>query len=224
MTSDELIADAEAIAKPCFTLAASGQGQVMGYWGGSRADLSDEFPPEVKFERRRHIASVDGALLARLGTEAPALVSLYEWIDRDEDSHLVVETDARKPWATLGFSGEPLYATERVSFPPFEALCLHGSARVGDWLRSLGLGRYQYWKAPREIVEAYARTYQARLGELHAGADLVVGGWHDMWPEDDYYMPAEMTYVLRTLRDAEPWYTVWYSPMSRGCFARTHVT
>jgi len=30
--------------------------------------------------------------------------------------------------------------------------------------------------------------------------------------------------VLLTLRDAEPWYTMWYSPSMLGAFARDHVS
>jgi hypothetical protein len=68
MTGDELIAEGDAIARRCFALAASGSGDVVGYWGGSRADISDRFPPETTaFSHRRHIVSVDGALLSRIG-------------------------------------------------------------------------------------------------------------------------------------------------------------
>lgn len=225
MTPDDLVAEAQAIAKRCFVLSSRGSGAPAGYWGGSRGDIPDQFPPEVsKFSHRRHIVSVGEPLLSLIGADKLQSVSLYEWTDRQGDTQPHVEANRSKPWPSLQFSGEPLYATERSSFPPFEALCLHGSARVADWLRSLGLERYQYWKAPRDVVKAYDRHFMDRASELQQNADAIVGGWHDMWPEDDYYMPAEMTYVLRTLRDAEPWYTIWHSPMSGGCSARIHFT
>ena len=225
MTADELIAEGEALVTRCFALSGRGAGAPAGYWGGSRADLPDQFPPEVtKFSHRRHIVSVGEPLLAQIGADRLGWVSLYEWTSRDDDTHQHVEADSRKPWASLQFSGEPLYATERASFPPFEALCLHGSTRVADWLASLGLARYLYWKVPRDLTEAYERHYVDRLAGTEEGADAIVGGWHQMWPEDDYYAPPELIFVLKTLRDAEPWFTVWHSPMSRGNRARIHFT
>jgi hypothetical protein len=225
VTGPELVSEGEAIAKPCFALSARGAGVPAAYWGGSRSDIPDEFPPEVtKFSNRRHIVTVAEALLARIGVDRLTL-SLYEWYARDDgDPLLQVEANRGLPWGTIQFSGEPLYALDRTSFPPFEALCLHGSQRVADWLESLGLRRYEYWKVPHDLVREYERHYVARVGELYRDADVIVGGWHDMWPEDEYYKPPELTYVLRTLRDAEPWYTVWHSPMSKGSSARIHFS
>jgi hypothetical protein len=225
VTADELIAEGELLVKRCFALSARGSGTPAGYWGGSRADLPDQFPPEVtKFTHRRHIVSVGEPLLAQIGAERIKWVSLYEWTARAGDDHHQVEADSRKPWASLQFSGEPLYATERTSFPPFEALCLHGSTRVADWLASLGLERHLYWKVSRDLTKAYEEHYVRRLFEMEEGADVIVGGWHQMWPEDDYYVPRELTYVLKTLRDAEPWFTVWHAPMSGGNRARIHFS
>jgi hypothetical protein len=225
MTPEELISEGQAIAKRCFVLSTRGTGAPAGYWGGSRSDIADAFPLEVtKFTRRRHIVSVGESLLALVGAEKLPSVSLYEWFDQEEESYLHVERGRPGEWSALRFDGDPLYATERTSFPPFEALCLHGSEQVAAWLSSLGLARHQYWRVPRDVVQEYERHYVARVEEIRQGADAIVGGWHEMWPEDDYYMPAEMTYVLKTLRDAEPWYTVWHSPMSKACFARIHVS
>jgi hypothetical protein len=227
MTADELIAEGELLVKRCFALSARGSGTPAGYWGGSRADLPDQFPPEVtQFKHRRHIVSVGEPLLAQIGADRIKWVSLYEWTptadDRDPLHH--VEEDNDEPWASLQFSGEPLYATERASFPPFEALCLHGSKRVANWLASLGLERHLYWKVPRDLTKAYERQYVKRLFANEGGADVIVGGWHQMWPEDDFYTPRELLFVLKTLRDAEPWFTVWHSPMSGGNRARLHFS
>jgi hypothetical protein len=224
VTGAELIAEGESLVKRCFALSARGTGAPAGYWGGSRADLPDQFPPEVKYSHRRHIVSVGEPLLPLIGAERLTWVSLYEWSDRNDDTHHRVEADHRKPWASLQFSGEPLYATERASFPPFEALCLHGAPRVGEWLASFGLRRHQYWKVPRDLTKAYEDHYVRRLADMEKDADVIVGGWHQMWPEDDYYMPPEMSFVLKTLRDAEPWLTVWHSPMSLGNLARIHFS
>src|SRR5688572_18904362 len=171
MTGADLVFEAEAIAKPCFALSARGAGVAAGYWGGSRSDLPDQFPPEVtKFSHRRHIVTVGEALLSRIGVDRLTM-SLYEWMDRDDEPHMHVERTRDLQWAAVQFSGDPLYAIERTSFPPFEALCLHGSPRVADWLKSLGLQRHQYWKVARDIVHEYERHYEFRLGDLHRDAD-----------------------------------------------------
>ena len=31
------------------------------------------------------------------------------------------------------------------------------------------------------------------------------------WPEDDFYCPPEVTRLFLTLRESEPWYSVWRS-------------
>lgn len=225
MNADELIAEGEAIAKKCFLLTTEPRGEIVGHWGGTRSDIPDSFPPEVtQFTSRRHIATVSERLLADLGIDRLGATGLFEWEGVDGDPHLCVERDPRTSFGSFACDGDPLYATESSSFPPFEALCLHGSDRIANWLASLGLRRFEYWKVPRESIAGYLDTYEERLPLTQGSADVVVGGWHLMWPEDDYYVPAEMTYVMLTLRDAEPWYSVWYSPMSQGCYARAHIT
>jgi hypothetical protein len=226
VTEDELIAEGEALVKRCFVLSARGAGAVAGYWGGERADEPNALPPEVtRFKGRRHIVSVGEPLLAAIGLARTSWVSVFEYLPRDDDEpDYRAFADDEPAWGALEFSGEPLYATEHRSFPPLEALCLHGSARVGDWLASLGLARHQYWKVPRELTKSYVQHYVRSLLEQEKQADVIVGGWHQLWPEDRYYVPQELLYVLKTLRDAEPWLTLWHSPMMRGNFVRSHVS
>lgn len=225
MKPQDLISEGEAITKKCFLLNPSASGEIVGYWGGTRSDIPDSFPPVVtEFTSRRHLVTVAESLLKQLGIERLGPTSLYEWEDVEGDYHLNVERDYRTRFSDFTCSGQPLYATEVQSFPPLEALCLHGSQRVADWLASLGLERYEYWKVPRELTAEYKTHYRGQTPIMQNSADVVVGGWHMMWPEDDFYMPPEMTLVLLTLRDAEPWYSVWYSPMSQACFAKQHIT
>jgi len=100
MTADELIAEGELLVKRCFALSARGSGTPAGYWGGSRADLPDQFPPEVtQFKHRRHIVSVGEPLLAQIGADRIKWVSLYEWTptadDRDPLHHVEEDNDER---------------------------------------------------------------------------------------------------------------------------------
>ena len=108
MTGDDLVSEGEAIVKPCFALSARGAGVPAGYWGGSRSDIPDEFPPEVtKFKNRRHIVTVAEALLARIGVDELTM-SLYEWYARNDDDPLL-QVDAKRglPWGTIQFSRLP---------------------------------------------------------------------------------------------------------------------
>jgi hypothetical protein len=41
-----------------------------------------------------------------------------------------------------------------------------------------------------------------------AMANRWLGGWHMMWPDDDFYVPPETQPVLWTVRDTEPWIEV----------------
>jgi len=225
MDQNQLITEGEAIAKPCFILTSQPQGEVVGYWGGVRGDIPNSLPPEVtRFVSRRHLVTVSDGLLVQLGIDRLGPISLFEWVDTAGKPHLRVERDPRIQFNSFTCSGEPLYATESSSFPPFEALCLHGSPAIAAWLASLGLQRHEYWKVPRDSISEYLAAYQHRFPLFEVSADAIVGGWHIMWPEDDFYMPAEMIQLMLTLRDAEPWYSIWYSPMSQGCFARMHVS
>jgi hypothetical protein len=226
VTPDGLIAAGEALRKPCLALAEAGDGPPVAVWGGERADIPNTLPPEITaYKARRHIITVGEALLERLGEHDTGAMSLFEITDEHDETRPIVERSRHEPLASLSLSGSPLYAaSERTSFPPFAALCLYGPPSIGEFLASLGLERHQYWKVPRELTKPYDRHHTRDVLKLEEGADVLVGGWHRLWPEDRYYTPLELTYVLLTLRDAEPWYTMWYSPSMRGAFARDHVS
>jgi hypothetical protein len=219
MTLDELIAEGEALSRSAWALGpeptASG---VVGYWGGERSDLPNAFPPEVQhYTGRRHIVTLsEGILPAEVLRPGP--VSLFEWTAPDRTKGLRVEADYRLRFDDLRLSGDPLYATPVRDFPPFPAVCLYGSESVGRWLAELGLGRHDYWQVRNEIEDRYTAEW-ARRSQFHTGGwAAVVGGWHFVWPEDDFFMPPEMRLIALTLRDAEPWYEIWYS---RPCFGFT---
>jgi len=226
LTPEDLIAAGEAFRRPCWALAETGSGPAVAAWGGERADIPNALPPELKvYKAHRHILTISEALLERLGEPETGAMSLFEITANHDETYPRVERAGHEPFASLALSGVPLYvASERTSFPPFAALCLYGPPPIGEFLASLGLERYQYSKVPRELTKAYDRHHTRDVLKLEEGADVLVGGWHRVWPEDRYYTPLELKYVLLTLRDAEPWYTMWYSPSMLGAFARDHVS
>lgn len=232
MTPDELIAEGIAITKKSFLLVPEASGPVVGYWGGSRSDISDSFantsdskPSRIpRYTDRQHIISVAESLLIALGIDRLGPVGLYEWQSTDKNHQLNVDRDPRRRFEDFTCTGQPLYAIEARSFPPIEALCLHGSDRIRAWLASMGLARHEYWRVPRDQIKEYEAYYSKQSAFSHQGAYAIVGGWHVMWPEDDFYIPPELNFVMLTLHDAEPWYSVWYSPMTQGCFSKKHFS
>ncbi|MCW0220313.1 MAG: hypothetical protein OJI67_18445 [Prosthecobacter sp.] len=224
MTIQELIAEGESLARPSFLLGPKPTDSgIVGFWGGSRADRPNESFSDGVFSSCRHVFSFSGTLYAEIGI-AQGPVSLFEWENRDNDLSYRVETNHRLKFADLKFSGEPLYATQSLSFPPFAAVCLYGSESVGLWLKEQGLARHDYWRVSGELPDQYDDEWMRR-SPLHQGsADVVIGGWHFLWPEDDFFTPPELRLAALTLRDAEPWFELWHSPQSHGWRIKSRVS
>lgn len=223
MTLDELIAEGESISRPSFILrpepSVSG---IVAYWGGERRDIPNVLPREVTaFTERRHILTLSEALFSHLKiTRGPS--SLFEWSYTKGGQCYTVEPDSRIQFRELAFSGEPLYATPEPSFPPFAAVCLYGSDRVGAWLREQGFNRHEYWCVTGELEMEYTLEWQRRSPFFQNAGDVVVGGWHIQW--DDFYMPPERQLVALTLREAEPWFEIWYSRPTMGFRVEERIT
>jgi len=214
MTIDELIAEGESLVRPCFLLTGTGSGRLGGYWGGERLDKPTALPPTAtQLKSLRHIITIDQTLLGELGlpgARSAAPLSLFEAIDVfDWESHRL-EREPSPSFSEISCTGEPLYAVPAKSFPPFEAVCLYGSARVEEWLRSQGKARHQYDSAfSSPVVRDYMDEFTDRAPMYSGEADAIIGGWHMCWPEDDFFMPLETRLVLTTIRDSEPFYEIW---------------
>jgi hypothetical protein len=207
MTIDELIVEGERLAKPSLLLSEdrSPIGPVA-YWGGKGREGHRD-PKDV-----RHRVTIDCGWLSEHGVPVRGSIGVYDvesrplppvpiWLDRLPDV----------PLNGLGMQGgTPLYGQESPSFPPIEALCLYGGPSVDAWLRPIGLDRTDYDQAmATELGQAYNGVYQQRCplySDQYAG---VLGGWHAMWPDDEFYLPREMRLVLWTLWDSEPWIEVF---------------
>jgi hypothetical protein len=211
MKLDDLIAEGESLIRPCFLLTRTPPARLGGFWGGERRDKPNALPPEATaLKSLRHIITIDEALLAELRLPSAAPLSLFEAKHVDGNESYRVERAPSPPFEEISCTGEPLYAVPADSFPPIEAVCLYGSARIREWLRKLGLARHQYSDV---FCSPIARQYMdefTRRAPLYSGkADAIVGGWHVIWPEDDFFMPLEMRLVLTTIRDSEPFFEIW---------------
>lgn len=198
----------------------------MAYWGGSRGDKPDVFPPNMAFVNRRHICTISEELPTHLGFENTGPVSLYESEKNSDDNELTygAEGDYRLRFSELSFTGTPPAAVPADSFPPFPALCYYGGDRIVTWLKSQNLERHEYWRVRDEARKEYEDEWGRRHPFTQSGVDILVGGWHFMWPEDDFYTPLEYRLLFLTLRDAEPWFEVWHSPQSRGFEAKMRIS
>ena len=189
MTLDELITEGEALARPCFLLSTSPSGRHGGYWGGERADKPNRVPPAARRLRsRRHIVTVDERLLAELSLPAAAPLSLFEMTDIEDRQFYHLDREPKTVFVELACTGEPLYATPARSFPPLAAVCLYGSARVVAWMTKQGLARHDYAALSRDALSrAYAQDFVRRAPFYASAANAIVGGWHMMWPDDDFF-------------------------------------
>jgi len=224
---DDLIAEGERISRRCLLLSAKQSGDVGGYWGGERSDTPNGVPNGATALRSMsHVATIDASLLSPLGVPAnPSPLSLFKVEPvRGNVGYRVVQPTG-VVFRDINCTGEPLYVREAASFPPFEALCLYGGGLISSWLKHLGLERFEYCAAGAETA---ARDYQSEFikrSPIHLNnADVVLGGWHQIWPEDDFYLPLEMRLAMLTLRDAEPWLALWLATGLGNWSVREHIT
>ena len=219
MTTAELIAEGESLTLPAFYLREQTTvGETMAYWGGSRSDRADVFPPNMAYLSRRHICTISEGLLVRLDIANTGPVSLYEFEKNSDARELVhrADRDYRTKSTELSFSGLPLVAESVSSFPPFAALCYNGGEGVRAWLQSQSLAPHEYWRVHGEEREEYEKEWTRRQPSPNGDIVVVVGGWHFMWPDDNFYTPLEYRLLFLTFRDAQPWFEVWHSPCQHG--------
>lgn len=145
-------------------------------------------PSATALQSYRHVVTVDAALLGRVGidVEMGSLgLRLVGAGGRTSTGVLMSPT----PFAATKCDGLPLFATMEMSLPPFAAICLYGDNKVAEWLASLGLQRHQYvsaWQEPE--AEAYAAFHFEHSPLSREDIDAVIGGWHDLWMDDDFYL------------------------------------
>lgn len=217
MQIDELINEGERLQKPSLLLTdqVTSDGKIWGYWG------NDEQPVEGSNQQanspnldRRHWISLDTSWLAQHSARLTAgILSVYQYNHpaRNAPAGSVIFQPGQR-FEHIPNSGLPLYGIKQPSFPPLEALCLYGGNRVQEWLQGIEASRYDYDHVSQtDLGKKYQAEWMKRSPFYMNDADIVavMGGWHMLWPEDDFYMPGEMNLIVWTFREAEPWVEVW---------------
>lgn len=207
MRGEDLISEGQALVRPSLELTTEPSSRpAIGVWGGRRAvEAADG-------ETLEHVISVDCAWLQAQGFPITGTLSLYS---DGLDATPVLEPES--PFRAEAGGGTLLWGTETPSFPPPEALCLHGSERLAAWLAEHGCSRNDGAQGVIDRTpegDTYVRAWQGRCPLYRDGPAAVLGGWPVMWPDDDVYA-ARGQLVLWTLRDAEPRIEVWVDGAGR---------
>jgi hypothetical protein len=227
--AETLIAEGERLAKPCLLLQSVGSGPPVGVW---RGEGQQPRPKGHEMETKKGVTSthwitVDCAWLKKHQiVRFDGLLSVYErsfeYGKRRNFRALFQDTTVK----LSSIKGELLYGVSGTSFPPFPALCMHGGPAIKKWLKSQGLRRIDYPNVTLNRtpeVLAYNREWLKRTPWFPEGEDgtaAVLGGWHIIWPEDDWYMPPDIQLAIWTLRGSEPWIEVWRGYTNLRVFER----
>ena len=216
LTVEQLLLEGARLVRPSQLLVEGEPGSSpSGVWGGSGI----VHPPA---ENWTHWVTVDCSWLQENGYDIRGCLSIYRVMPEGDDG------DAVQPeWVALlnpdtvipddVADGVLLIDKEAPSFPPLEAVCLYGSTAVGDWLHSLGVSRQDCGDAAvyrSGMGDAYILEYMKHspiyVAEEDAPpVDVVMGGWwHSVYLQSDYEHNGD-SFLLATLRDAEPWVEVW---------------
>lgn len=214
---DLLINESAALSLPCFDLVTAGSGDaVVAHWGGRRSDLPEEYPDFVTaLKSQAHFLSVEQSLFDQLGLKGrgPLALSMVTTAEDDERLHYVNVSTAKL--SEVAFEDSvPLATRPTKSLPPLEALLLYGGRTVQEWLSAQGLQQWQYCEVARDVRAGYQKHFDAQSPLCAKQPPFArIGGWHVMWPDDDFYIPREMRLMVWTFQDAEPWYEVFLSPL-----------
>ncbi|WP_428306839.1 hypothetical protein [Lacipirellula sp.] len=223
-----LKSEAERLTRDVFILSETpNERGVVGYWGGVRADLPNEVSRrDVALRSRKHLFSFDEDLLTELELPKRGAVAVFEYAQADGRRFFRVHDEGVRVAKDYECSGIPLYAYRAKCVPPFYALCLFGSREIEDWLQSFGLTRFEYWKLQDEDVEAYEEFFRESyyLYQADSDAAIVVNPWTIAWPSDPAYRIPPLRCTALTLKDAEPWYELWYSDQSMGYSVEERIT
>lgn len=113
-------------------------------------------------------------------------------------------------------SKTPLAKHEYLAYPSIDHIFHYGDAAISAWLENC------HWDAdegyndnfPDPAADRYDRWFQQQDPFFMADDVYFLShGWSSIWPEDDDIREwdPELDFTLITLKNAEPWYEVWFN-------------
>lgn len=197
MDWDLLLEEARALTRDCtLLLPCQDPEQAVGFEG------EDFF--QGRNEDYRHQLTVRSGLIARLAGAGDTWTSLIALPD-GEDQGVVLDwrfDPVGLPGDTRWLRSEPY-----PSLPPLEAIFRYGSERVGDWLGAVGWDREEPFSPdfPDELGERYDRHYLEQYPHGRDDVRAVLGGWHNFWPDGDWYLLCNYDFILSVRQPGGTW-------------------
>lgn len=201
MDTNELLAEAERLERPCLVLTTRrNTGASFGFWGGE---------PVLKpvSGSWRYWLTIRCDWLSEQGLPLQGILSVYTNEDDCVSGMVVHDPKGELPQRVEG--GIRLYGREEAAFPPIEAFLKFGSPALKKCL--------QPDSSPISEWDFLENEYMKHC-PLYDSTDTVaavVGGWHHPWPDGDWEQLNERRLVLWTFRDCEPWVEVWLNRSGR---------
>lgn len=189
-------AECERLSRPRLNLRRrQGEGECVAVWGGWGCLPS----PPGTWEHRITVAC---DWLGRNGFDLSGLMGVYANTDDDAaERYLVVRGEPEEGGLTRN-GGIGLVGGEDVALPPVDAFETHGR----EELRRV----FEAPQLPKWLLDYEERS--PLQDEDQGGVFAILGGWHQLWPEDDAFDVEPGRLVLWTFQDAEPWLEVWQRP------------
>lgn len=180
MTLDDFLAEAQRLQRLCTYLEAAGVGEPIA--GYWHGTAANSLCISVEHEGRW----------------------LNVFLDADGRDGRVVESPEPEK------SRLALKRRAAQSLPPVEAVFLHGSALIGNYLKTQGWERDWGFNDnfKDEVPHHYEKLWQDQNPMYGQDVVAVEGGWPFPWPDDDGEGLATKELVLCTFRDSEPWVEV----------------
>lgn len=113
-------------------------------------------------------------------------------------------------------SKTPLTKHEFLAYPSIDHLFHYGDTAISTWLESCHWDTDEGYNDnfPDPAADRYDRWFQQQ-DPFYNSDDVyfISHGWSFIWPEDDSILEwdPELDFTLITLKDAEPWYEVWFN-------------
>lgn len=198
MTTDTLVKEGRALARPSTFLTKEPLGPVAARW----------YPPNYDDYNKTRVhcwLTVDARHIPGYCSQEPTFLTLFSHEGRQDDGRVEIT----KAWPRE--DGIPLYAHPVSVLPPIDAVFALGSPAIDVWLSSYRCKRTDnFLSSLKDVaVQEYEKLWEAESPYFLSEVYAVLGGWHMPWPEGDFKELLQDQLLIWTLQDPEPWVELW---------------